>query len=367
MRQPVSFRALALLATGISLAGCSASSHGSPLPGTANSAAQARAAKTGAFRPVVNQRGVPFVGRPDVFAALEASAPAGVRTAASEVAAVASGKKSAAWKTSVFVSDFGANNSSGAVYQFAPSKAGKILGTINDVVNPQGLDMDAKGDLWVASTGSYSINEYAPGTYKASTVLNDTGWFPVSVAVCPNGTVYALNSYDVSFGPGEIAIYAAGSTTSSSTVPDANVYVPYFGACDQNNVFWYDYADFNFDFNVASYNGSTVTEYGSLGIGFPGGIRIGNNGTTLGIDDQYAGVDLFTESNPSAGPYLTLPVANDPVSFSFNKTQANVWVADYGSTDVLEFVLKTGKQTVAEGAKTLKVPTDALDYPLGNT
>jgi hypothetical protein len=358
---PVSFRALALVAAVVSLAGCSGASRGFAVPGVG--ADQARSSRTSSDRPLVaGGGGVPFVGRPGTLSAL---APVLPRRQA-PVQPVQP-KKSATWKASVFVSDYGGASSTGAVYQFAPNKTGKLLGTIKDVVNPQGMDMDSKGDLWVASTGSYQVNEYTPGTYTASTVLSDPNEFPVSVAVCPNGTVYVMNAYNVSFGPGDIEIYASGATSPSGTISDANIYVPYFAACDANNVLWFDYANYNFYTAVASYNGSTVTEYGTLNIGFPGGIRVGKNGTTLGITDQYEGVELFTKSDVSAGPYFTLPVSDIPVSFSFNKKQTDVWVADYGQTDALEYVLKTSKEAVSVGAKTLQAPTDALVYPPGNT
>jgi hypothetical protein len=359
---PVSFRALTLVAAVVSLAGCSGASRGIAVPGVG--ADRARSSRTLSARPLDVGRGVPFVGKPGTLSALAPVLPAARRQ--NSVQPIGP-KKSATWKASVFVSDYGGASSTGAVYQFAPNKTGKVLGTIKDVVNPQGMDMDSKGDLWVASTGSYQVNEYTPGTYTASTVLSDPNEFPVSVAVCPNGTVYVMNAYNVSFGPGDIEIYAAGATSPSGTISDANIYVPYFAACDANNVLWFDYANFNFYTAVASYDGSTVTEYGTLNIGFPGGIRVGKNGTTLGIDDQYEGVELFTKSDVSAGPYFTLPVSDVPVSFSFNKKQTDVWVADYGQTDALEYVLKTSKEAVAVGAKTLQAPTDALVYPPGNT
>jgi hypothetical protein len=359
LRARFAFAAIAVLA------GCSSYSQVTP---PAGDTPQSRA-HAGVRLPatVVNARGVPLVVTPEAFAAAALEAGRKVPAGSSVLPET---EKSKTWSASVFVSDAGGTGD-GAVYQFTSNKKGKLLGSITDVVNPQGMDSDSNGNLWVASTGNSTIRAYPPGVYKAATVLSDPDEFPVSVAVCPNGTVYGSNAYDLSFLPGNIVIYSPGSTSPTGTVPDGNIYSATFVACDANNVLWYDYLDYTYNPNVASYNGTTVTEYGSLGLTpntIPGGIRAGKNGTTLAIADQGAAtIDLFTKSNPAAGPYATLKgLFSDPVSFSFIKSQSDVWVADDAKVEALEATLK-GKVPATVGSGTLVQPIDAYAFPTGNT
>jgi len=366
MSAPALFRVRLTLVAVFMLAGCSPVAHVEP---SAPSAPQSHAHRAVSSGPLVNLRGVPFAGSPQAWAAAQRepqSESSLQRTSAP--AATVQPRTIKAWAASVFVSDFGGPSGTGAVYQFASKKNGKLLGAISDVVNPQGLDTDSTGKLWVASTGNSTIRAYTPGFYTASTVLSDAGEFPVSVAVCPNGTIYGSNAYDVSQLPGNIEIYAPGATSPTGVVPDANIYSARFAACDQNNVLWYSYFDYFFDPNIASYDGTNVVEYGSLGLNFPGGIRAANNGTTLAIADQtMSTVDLFTKSNLSGGPFLKLgKYFSDPVSFSFIKSQLYVWVCDDAKLDAVEETLK-GKSPGTLGTGSLVQPIDSLVFPAGNT
>jgi hypothetical protein len=351
------------LAAILTLAGCSSSSSLAPSSGTAPQGHLQRA--VGAAQPA-NARGVPFVGSQAAWAAFAARPESAARPAAPH--AVSPDKKP--WVNVVAVSDFGGSGA-GAVYLFGSKNNGKLLGTISDVVNPQGLDADASGNLWVASTGNSTIRMYPPKTFTAATILTDPDEFPVSVAVCPNGTVYGSNYQDLSFLPGNIVVYAPGATSPSGTVPDANIFIALFAACDANNVLWFDYMNYDYNPAVASYDGTTVTEYGSLGLTpytLPGGIRAGNNGTTLAIADQGAAlIYLFTKSNLAGGPYKKIKgIFSDPVSFSFPKKQHDVWVADDTLKEGIEATLKS-KNVGIIGSGTLLQPIDAFVFPAGNT
>jgi hypothetical protein len=361
-----SLRARFALAAIATLAGCSSSAHVSP---SASQTFADHARLSAVAEQGLSVNGVPFVGSRQAWINLFNAAPAAHRSVPPNLDVAP--EKATPWGASVFVSDFGTQTSPGAVYQFASKKNGKLLGTISDVVNPQGMDTDSNGNLWVASTGNSTIREYPKGKFVATTVLSDNDEFPVSVAVCPNGTIYGSNADDYSQLPGNIVIYASGSTSPTGTVPETNIFRSYFVACDQSNTLWFDYINLSNQPAVASYNGTTVTEYGSLGLTpyeAPGGIRASNDGKTLAIVDQSAAqIDFFTKSNLSQGPYLKLGnVFTLPVSFSFIKSQKNVWVADDTKLEALEVTLK-GKVPATVGTGTLVTPIDAFVFPAGNT
>jgi hypothetical protein len=362
-------RAGAAAATLLVLAGCS----GATVTPQGRDGSSARAARAARYAPILSPRGVPFAGTPEAWAAAIAR-PAAAPDLSAETTEPEGTHAAKAWGASLFVSDFGATGN-GFVYQFASKKNGKIINKIADVVNPQGMDVDPHGNLWVASTGSSTVREYPPGKYVATATLNDSGEYPFSVAFCPNGTAYVMNSYDLSYLPGNIEIYASGSTVPTGVVPDANIYNALFGACDANNVLWFDYNDYNFYPKVASFDGLTVTEYGSLGLTAAGGIRVGTTDGAIGIVDPYVGVELFKASNIGAGPYLTLRgkapnTLGEPISFSFDKKQANVYVSDVmgagSGPDAAKITLKNVVPFTL-GAGTLSTPIDAFDFPPGNT
>ena len=59
------------------------------------------------------------------------------------------------------------------------------MATITDVVNPQGMDADKKGNLYVASTGNSQVNVYTPNTYTAAYVLADPRGSPWTLPSVP--------------------------------------------------------------------------------------------------------------------------------------------------------------------------------------
>ena len=84
------------------------------------------------------------------------------------------------------------------------------------VSNPSGL-MFFKKDLYVANTAASNI--LAIDTFAQVTkTLDDPGEFPASIAATRDGTIYVGNIFDAAFAAGNVAIYAKGSTTPTSTL-----------------------------------------------------------------------------------------------------------------------------------------------------
>ncbi len=280
-------------------------------------------------------------------------------------------KKRAKWGHKLFVSDYLGN----VVQEFQPKQGGLVTATISDVVGPQGMDTDRHENLYVTSQGTSSVNVYAPGTYTASKILNEGNLqAPASVAVCRDGTVYVSNTYaNNGYVNGSIQIFAPKATTPTGSIPDGNIYFSFFVACDAAGNVWYDYVDQNFVTGVAEYvpSTATITQFGSLGIAFPGGIRAFGKGL-LSINDQSTSqfdgsVRIFDTSNMNAGPISSITGFDDPVSGSWNKAGTAMWQADITDQRVYYATL-TGSPQIrySVGAGILYGPIDALVFRTGD-
>ncbi|HEY1681593.1 MAG TPA: hypothetical protein VGF98_08165 [Candidatus Tumulicola sp.] len=77
--------------------------------------------------------------------------------------------------------------------------SGQQVGQIaNGLSEPEGLFVDAKGNLWVADISNVLV--YPHGALSPSKTLSDPVGYPVDVTVCPNGTAYVADLYVTSNG-----------------------------------------------------------------------------------------------------------------------------------------------------------------------
>lgn len=97
-------------------------------------------------------------------------------------------------------------------YQYT---TGKQVGTLTGLIEPYGMCVDAKGDVFIANFGGGNAVEYAHGGSK---VLNTytTGGEPIGCSVDANGDVAVT-----SVGPGEVVIFARGDPSKSTTYTSA--------------------------------------------------------------------------------------------------------------------------------------------------
>jgi hypothetical protein len=335
------------------LAGCSGASQLAPSATNAQPAGKQSAHPLGAF-------------------ALSAEKLAMLRSSHINVPHVVVPNKSRSkWGRTLFVADYIGN----VVQQFEPKKGGVVTATISDVVGPQGMASDRQGNLYVTSQGTSAVNVYAPGNYTATKILNEGNQqAPAYVAVCPNGTVYVSNTYaNGGYVNGSIQIFAPGATAPTGSIPESNIFFSFGVACDAANNVWFNYLDTNFATAFAEYVPSTgtITELGSLGIAFPGGIRSFGKGMLM-INDQsnsqFDGtVNIFDSSNMAAGPVSTVSGFADPVSGSIITSHKATWQADISNQRV-EYAQLGGAQKIkfTIGAGVLQGPEDAVVFPSGN-
>jgi hypothetical protein len=255
-------------------------------------------------------------------------------------------------KIEIFVSD-GANNVVN-IY----NTAGKLLGQIDDLSEPQGIATDGKANLYIADTADSAIKIYAPPYKKAPKVLGDPGQYPVSVAVTYDGEFVAVgNLISTSGGPGNILIFKKGKTKykiSSSTL--ARVY---FCAFDADGNLYVDGENASGQVVVgeianATKGGRKLTtlKYTGVTIGFPGGIEVTTHDKIAILDQESATIYTFNQPvNGSLGSPIETTVltgASDPVTFAFTASNKDLWGASAATTGVAEFAYPAGGNPVKE-------------------
>ncbi|MEO6990601.1 MAG: hypothetical protein ABI346_06330 [Candidatus Baltobacteraceae bacterium] len=255
-----------------------------------------------------------------------------------------------------YVSDFRQSN----ITVFG--RNGVIQGEIKSVLNPQGMFVDSARNLWVANTGSSNVLVYPRGATSPSSTLSDTGFLPVDVTICPNGTVYVSNIFTAPSGPGNIEVYAGGSTSPTGVLTDSRVVKGLFLTCDaKNNVFW-DFTGAGSVSFVVEFAGGKQSNETTLPIalGFPGGIKPDNAGNLLVNDQNSHTIAEYTEAGAPTG----LSIASDPtadcVDIAVTRNSKVVGCA------IFTFSAPPGGHTYTfPGGVSRKMYTNGLSQPLG--
>jgi hypothetical protein len=246
----------------------------------------------------------------------------------------------AAAKAAFIVSDSGSND----VYVY--TAAGKRTATITGFAEPEGLAVDAHGNLFVADTEVGYIYEYSSDYLHRIATLDD--WHggvdpenPSDVDVAASGLVGVANLVSPQQGvPGSVTFYPKGATEPCVTVRGSRFAFVYFGAFDAAGNFYVDGIDRNDRFIAGIVTGGCkATAIQPLAVGndvsFPGGVHVTPAGK-IAIDDQLART-IYTYDPPKNGSF-GMPIAatrlpdpsapSFPVTFAFTKSATDLYTAD---------------------------------------
>jgi hypothetical protein len=310
-------------AAGALLAGCS---------GSATAASQAKA-PAGLELPAVRSGANAVARTPSVL-------PPGVARVHAPDASAGFAEPDAAAKAAFIVSDSGSND----VYVY--TAAGKRTATITGFGEPEGLAVDANGNLFVADTVVGYIYEYSSDYRHRIATLDD--WHggadpehPSDVDVAPSGLVGVANLFSAQQGvPGSVTFYPKGATEPCVTVRGSRFAFVYFGAFDAGGNFYVDGIDRSDRFIAGLVTGGcAATTIQPLATGndvsFPGGVHVTPAGK-IAIDDQLART-IYTYDPPKNGSF-GMPIATTrlpdpsapsfPVTFSFTKSTADLYTVD---------------------------------------
>lgn len=194
----------------------------------------------------------------------------------------------------------------------------------SDLVSPQGLFLDKKHHLWVTNTNAFTVLAFKRGATSPYVTLNDPGYYPISVVVDRHGTVYAANAQGQSGQPGNVTVWANGSTSPTATLTYSNFLVVTNIGIDSNSNVYVSYVPTSGPPAVVVFAAGSST------------------GTPLNVPDAGLSDIAFDSSNNllmetlqnvlgvwappyTSGPARTISAfGNEP---TINKRNTEVWVA----------------------------------------
>jgi len=278
----------------------------------------------------------------------------------------------AASKAALIVAD----SSSNAVYVYTTT--GRLTATITGFNEPQGLALDASGDLYVTNTNSSDIVVYKDDYKTVKMTLSDPGEYPAGVSVdLTTGMVGVTNIISSGNGPGSVSFYPPGATKPCKTLTSATFGKIYDGAFDRAGTFYIDgLGPGGMKTVVGLVKGGCAAKFitkltTANTIRFPGDVKVSPSGT-IAIDDQ-AGQAIYSYDVPVNGllgkPIATTPLTytSDPVSFAFTKNGDDVYVSNVAlpRSEVQKYRFPGGISTL-ETFYTGRVPVGIAVTPLAS-
>jgi WD40 repeat protein len=201
--------------------------------------------------------------------------------------------------------------------------------------HPTGLATDASNRLYVTNLFGGNTTVYAFGKTQPSLTLTDPGGRPDAVAVGTDGTVYVADEN------GEIYVYPAGSTQSTSSLSNGSVQSADAVTVDAAN-----------DVYVTGFNHvgvAEVVEYPKArepgvnlhlrGLDGPAGIALDRRGRIVLADMLMPGITVFKRNATSA--YRVFAQTENPNRFAFNRTKSRVYVP-MSSSDINVYDYSSG-------------------------
>ncbi|MBV9719394.1 MAG: hypothetical protein JOZ77_08740 [Candidatus Eremiobacteraeota bacterium] len=91
---------------------------------------------------------------------------------------------------------------------------GRHMGTLTGFSSPEGECVDAKGDVYIANSGSGIVDEYDHGGKKLIKTYTTSG-DAFGCSVDKAGDVAVTDFLTVSYGPGSVTVFAKGSSTGT--------------------------------------------------------------------------------------------------------------------------------------------------------
>lgn len=201
----------------------------------------------------------------------------------------------------------------------------QVIGQLTSgLVSPQGIVVDRHQRLWVANTNAFNIVAFRRGQTEPFKTLSDPGYYPVSVAVAPDGTVYAGNVVGVSGPPGNIEVYAHGSTTPTLTLTYGQLELVFGLGVDQSGDLFVSYLPTSGPPALIEFpNGSTTAQQMPTSDESDGDI-IFDRSDDLVMEDGQGALGVWP-APWGGGPTRAVPAfGNEP---TFDRAENRVWVA----------------------------------------
>jgi sugar lactone lactonase YvrE len=302
----------------------------------------------------------------------------------------------------VFIANYGGGGSSGiaatgSVSSFGAGASGDAhpLRTMSAKINaPQGLTFDSSGDLWVTSSNTNTVLEYAKSQLaKAAPVpsiilssdksgsLNGPG----SLVFDSSGDLWVTNtsvSTVVEFTKNQLV--ASGSPAPVVTISNNSFNAPYGVAIDSSGDLWvsdnaqqgspavYEYAKRQLTNASPTPERTLSLPLSPIGDDTRSGLAFDSSGDLWVVNSSANAVVEFARNEltkASSTPSVTISSAsnslNSPDDLAFGSS-GNMWVVNTGANTVVEYsksqLAKSGSPTPV---RVILGPATGLNYPMG--
>jgi hypothetical protein len=254
---------------------------------------------------------------------MQRSAPAGSRRPTAMQTFMHPG---AVGKPLIFVSDQ-LNN---VVHIYLQAGKNQQVGQIAGLSYPGGLATDAARKLYVPNqfpvTDPAEVSRvliYAPPYTKAPKVLSDTGYFPVDVAVSPQGVVAAANIANAAFavGSGSVTFFAKNATQACATIAYSGYQVDSDGFDQNGNLYVRAFSFYNRTAFISEIIGgcqattiTPLTTTNTIEAPETNGIKVDKAGRIAIMNTAGPYYDNIDTYNPPASGSLGSPVSVTPIT-----------------------------------------------------
>lgn len=197
-----------------------------------------------------------------------------------------------------------------------------------NALRPFGIATGPKGDLYITTTYTLSVDIYAPGQSSPFAALNDSTGYPDDVVVDRKGTAYVANMDRLGKSSG-IAVFLPGATQPSYYIDESNMQTVYGVALDnaQANLYvsYYD-PDGRSHVDVFPAAGGSGTDL-KLPPASYFGLAVDGSGNLVAANFYAPEIDVFPPG--SHRPSLRFGQRGRPWYIAFNRTKDRLFVADY--------------------------------------
>ena len=219
---------------------------------------------------------------------------------------------------------------------------GQIIGSLsstNGLNGPQGTRADPSGNWYIANAMDHNILEFSAKGKALLGTLKDKGALPVDVAVGGNVVGVANQS-----GPGQtsasVSVYVNGATKPTRHLTDPAAAQGVGIAFDSHgNCFW-SYALSNAQGRIDEFQGCAgAPQTLDITTGLAGGLAFDGQDNLYYIDATFG---VYSCSGITmCGARFTSGFSH-PLYLNFNKTRADLWISDLGTSTIREIDLATG-------------------------
>lgn len=221
------------------------------------------------------------------------------------------------------------------------------IGKITDGISgPEGLAVDAKGNLYVTNTTGNDVTEYARGSTTPSFTYTAQLGAPAGVAVDTSRNVYVT-----SLSPASLTVFPQQSNTPKQHITSGLPFPIDVALDPKNNVYVTTYNSGFTAGEILEYapGTSTGTNLGITTKG-PGGIALDKSGDIVTADQGLPGVLVFPpgKTNPSK-TFAQNTIDPDPVRLSHNERLAFVGDAVGNAVYVYDYPSGTLVDTITDG------------------